>query len=149
MPRPMPRFLLLAPVAFLTAGCVMDGDPVVAPSACPVSDSRDWTAFVNAMPGPDARPELIVSGTVVLPTAGYTVGLRPGPADLSAQPVQTVQLVAIPPDGPAATVLSEVDVRLSMPSLAVQPGEGAPYRGVQIFCEGAELAFITPVETAW
>jgi hypothetical protein len=135
---------------FLAAGCLaVADDPVASPTECPVIDSRDWTAFVNAMPGPDARPELIVTGTVQLPSAGYTVGLEPGPTDRSARPVQIVELVAMPPEGPAATVLSDVDVRLQMPALVPAAGAPSPYRGVRVVCAGSELAFIAPVETAW
>lgn len=145
----MPRPLIAAPLALFAAGCLAPDEPAPPPATCPVVESRDWAAFVNAMPGPDARPELIVSGNVTLPSAGYATELRPGPADRSARPVQTVELVAAAPDGFAATVLSEQEVRLSMPAVAGQPGASAPYRGVRILCEGAELAFIAPVETAW
>ncbi len=145
MPRPLPAACL----SLFLAGCVAIDDPVAAPAACPVIAQRDWSAFVNAMPGPDARPELIVSGTVTLPSAGYRVELRPGPADRSARPVQVVELVAIPPDGPAAMVLTDADLRLAMPALSAPPGAPSPYRGVRILCDGEELAFIAPVETAW
>jgi len=143
------RHLLAASLVLSAAGCMIIDDPIGAPSACPVVESRDWSAFVNAMPGPGARPQLIVTGAVTLPTAGYSVDLLPGPTDRSARPVQTVELVAIPPDGPAATVLSEVDVRLTIPALSAQPGAPSPYLGVRVLCEGEELAFIAPVETAW
>lgn len=146
----MPRPLFAASLAFLAAGCLAPVDDIVTvPADCPVLDSRDWSAFVNAIPGPDARPELIVTGTVQLPTAGYTVDLRPGPADRSARPVQMVELVAISPDGPAATVLTDMDVRLEMPALSVPAGAPSPYRGVRVMCGGSELAFIAQVETAW
>jgi hypothetical protein len=145
----MYRPLLAACLALLTTGCVVVEDPVLGPAACPVIESRDWTAFVNAMPGPGARPQLIVSGTVRLPSAGYSVALEPGIADRSARPVQNVELVAVPPEGPAATVVTQAEVRLEMASLAVRPGEPSPYRGVRVLCGGEELAFIAPVETAW
>ena len=32
---------------------------------CPITSSSDWTAWVNAMPGPNAGPRLIVTGKVV------------------------------------------------------------------------------------
>jgi hypothetical protein len=60
-----------------------------------------------------------------------------------------VELIAAPPDGPAATVLTDMEVRLAMPALAVEPGGPSPYRGVRVMCRGSELAFIAPVETAW
>jgi hypothetical protein len=146
----MPRPLFVASLAILAAGCLAPVDDIVtAPADCPVLDSRDWSAFVNAMPGPDARPELIVSGTVQLPTAGYSVDLRPGPTEGASPPVQTVELVATPPDGPAATALTDMDVRLEMPAHSAPAGAPSPYRGVRVMCGGSELAFIAPVETAW
>jgi hypothetical protein len=144
---PMFRPLLAVPLAVALSGCAVPVEP--PEDACPVVASRDWSAFVNAMPGPNRRPELIVSGTVTLPSAGYTVTLRPGAADRALPPVQFVELVAIPPAGPAATVLTETDVRLSMPAPAVDPGGPAAYRGVRVLCGSSELAFIAPVETAW
>lgn len=143
------RLLLVAPLALLAAGCVLPEEPVAAPASCPVIDTRDWVAFVNAMPGPDARPQLIVTGSADLPSAGYFAELRPGPADRSARPVQIVELVATPPGGPAATVVTTVDLRLEMPAIASAPGAEAAYSGVRVVCAGSELAFIAPVETAW
>ncbi|WP_209426582.1 hypothetical protein [Pararhodobacter sp. SW119] len=145
----MSRPLIAAVLTLGLGACVLPEDQAPRDTACPVIASADWTAFVNAMPGPQARPELIVTGTVTLPSAGYAAELRPGPTDRSARPVQTVMLEVTPPDGPAAMVLSEIDLRLSMPALSTQPGAESAYRGVRVLCEGSELAFIAPVETAW
>lgn len=145
MPRPLPAIALV----LILSGCLAADDPADAPRACPVIESGDWTAFVNAMPGPDARPQLIVSGSVSLPSAGYTVELLPGPTDRSAVPVQTVILQATPPDGPAATVVTLAEVRLSLPALDAAPGAPSPYSGVRVLCGDRELAFISPIETAW
>ena len=37
-------------------------------ATCPVVGASDWAAWVNAMPGPNARPTLIVTGKVTVPT---------------------------------------------------------------------------------
>ena len=44
---------------------------------CLITSSREWTAWVNRMPGPGARPMLVVSGKVVAPTGGYQVAFDP------------------------------------------------------------------------
>ena len=44
-----------------------------APPECPISASRDWTAWINRMPGPNSRPMLVVSGKVVTSTGGFQV----------------------------------------------------------------------------
>ena len=51
------------------AGVVRRAQP--SPSAamdCGIVGSSDWTAWVNAMPGPNARPTLIVTGKVTVPS---------------------------------------------------------------------------------
>lgn len=149
MPGPVSRPLLASSLAMAVAGCDMPGLPGPSPDTCPVLASRDWTAFVNAMPGPGPRPELIVTGQVRLPTAGYLVELLPGPLEGPPPPVQTVELVAIPPAGPAATVVTEVDVRLELSAPAIRPDDPPPYRAVRVVCGDAELAYISPVEVAW
>jgi hypothetical protein len=147
----MYRPLFVASLAVLVAGCefVELEPPVVPPDECPVIETRNWSAFVNAMPGPGARPELIVSGQVRVPSAGYSVELVAGWTDRSLPPVQTVELIALPPFGPAAQVVTAMDVRLAMPAPATRPGGAAPFRAVRVVCGEAELAYISPVEVAW
>lgn len=103
-------------------------------AACPVIDSRNWSAHINAMPGPGAQRTLIVSGQIDLPTPGHTVALTAGAADRSATPVQQIVLSAQPPTGMVAQVITSVDVRYEGPAIAQQ------YRGVRVICGGRELA---------
>lgn len=126
-------------------------DPVPAPapvaeapaaSACAVIANRNWTAHINAMPGPNAQRTLIVTGEVDLPTPGYTVSLDLGPADRSAIPVQQLTLNTTAPSGIVAQVVAPTPVRYEGPAIAQQ------YSAVRIMCGGAQLAEITQIDTA-
>ena len=110
--------------------------------ACPVLDSRNWTAWVNAMPGPDASPTLHVTGDVDMPTPGFVFEWREGIADRSATPVQRLTLTATPPDGMVAQVLTTETVRYEGPALVTN------YGGVIVMCGGEPLAEITDVTVA-
>ena len=72
-------------------------------------DFRDWNACIDRMP--PRQPTLHVMGTCEFPTAGYSVELRPkdpqgiNPADL------LLELHVTEPTGPAAQVVTAVDVR--------------------------------------
>ena len=109
--------------------------------SCPIAASSDWAAWVNAMPGPDARPTLIVSGKVTVPTGGYRlawVDMRV----MESYPVQVgVDLQVIPPAGGATQAVVTHDVRGQWP---ISPPVGA----VTVRCGGRLLASIAPVETA-
>lgn len=103
-------------------------------AACPVIDSRNWSAHINAMPGPGAQRTLIVSGQIDLPTPGYTITLAAGAADRSAIPVQQIVLTATPPTGMVTQVITSADVRYEGPAIAQQ------YRAVRVICGGRQLA---------
>lgn len=80
-------------------------------SDCPIVRSTDWRAHVDAMPGPNDNPRLIVSGKVTVPTGGYKLSLRMGQV-AESYPVQvTVYLDATPPSGMASQALVTHDVR--------------------------------------
>ncbi len=122
--------------------------PVVPPASpspkteCAIARSSDWQAHVDAMPGPNSRPKLIVRGDVTVPTGGYALSLRMGPI-AESYPVQiTVHLVARPPEGPASQAVVTREVRGTWPS---------PQRvgSVTVRCGGKTLARIAPVDTAF
>ena len=104
---------------------------------CPVIDSADWGATVGPVEGVEG-PQLVVTGTVIMPTPGWTVALEPGLADRSALPVQRLRLTATPPDGIVIQVTDEVAVRAVMPALAA-------YRGVAVDCGDLVLVELTEV----
>lgn len=128
-------------------GTEAEGAAMDNATACPVLNASDWAAWVNAMPGPDG-PSLIVTGVVTLPSPGYSVTLEAGMSDRSARPVQVVQLVAQPPEGAAAQVLSDYDLRFEMASSAPEDGTIAPFTAVRVVCGDQEIARIEPVEVA-
>ncbi len=124
-----------------------DPEPVPSPepnkptSDCPIVRSSDWQAHVNAMPGPNDNPRLIVVGKVTVPTGGYKLALRMGPI-AESYPVQvTVYIDAIPPSGPATQALETRDVRGSWPS---EQRVGS----VTIRCGSRVLARLSNIETA-
>ena len=132
--------LLLSAAALLTAGgCQTTAGQ--APTACPIVSSSDWQAWVNAMPGPNAQPKLIATGKVVLPTGGYS--FRWGEARImESYPVQvSVELIPVPPAGPATQALATHEVRGEWPM-------SPPVGSLAITCGGKALARISPVETA-
>ena len=116
--------------------------PADETAACPVLDSRDWTAWVNAMPGPDMKPTLHVAGEIDLPTPGYTIAWREGMADRSAMPVQRLILTATPPDGMVTQVVTPTPVKYEGPALVTT------YGGIIVMCGGESLAEITEVTVA-
>lgn len=134
------------------AACAGDdapAEPVPPPSvpspvtgSCPVIESRDWAAWVNAMPGPAATKELIVTGQVTLPTPGYAVTLTAGMADRSATPVQQLVLTATAPTGMVPQVLTTQAVRYQGPAISMN------YRAIRIMCGGTMLTEITDVPVA-
>ena len=110
-------------------------------TACPIVGSSGWAAWVNAMPGPNARPTLIVTGKVTVPTGGYRFAWRDMRV-MESYPVQVaVELEAIPPAGPATQAIVTHDVRGEWP---ISP----PVGSLTLRCGDRVLARIAPVETA-
>ena len=128
---------VLAATAAL-GGCMTVPPPGPA-SACP-SATRNWAAFVNAMPGPGTRPALIVTGEVEIPRQGLAPALAVGPTDRKFPPGQrfALHLVAAP-GTPAGWRPVRGEIR---PSLA-------DYGEVIVGCEGQTIVRISPVEKAY
>jgi hypothetical protein len=111
-------------------------------AACPIIDSRNWHAWVDAMPGPDSKMTLHVVGEVDMPTPGYSFEWREGIADKSATPVQRLMLTATPPDGMIAQVITTEQVNYEGPAITKM------YRGILVMCGGSVLADIPDVSIA-
>jgi len=123
----------------LLGGCAT-ASPPVTPAACPIASS-DWAAWVNAMPGPDSSPKLMITGQVTAPTGGYTFGWSDFRV-AESYPVQVfVNLTTTPPEGMATQALEAQQVRGEWP---LSP----PVGSVTVMCGGKTLARIAPVETA-
>lgn len=133
---------LLLPVLVTLAGCqtVAPPPPALSP-ACPATESRDWQAWVNAMPGPGAQPRLIVTGKYTAPSGGYSYRWGP-PRVMESYPVQvSVQLIPVPPAGYASDALVEHEVRGEWP---MRP----PVGSVTVTCGDRVLGRVSPVATA-
>lgn len=119
------------------------GYPPAPGADCPIAGSRDWTAFVNRMPGPDARPQLVVSGIVRTPTAGYRLAFDPHLILRESHPAHAVAVLrAFPPTGAAPPAIETHEVRWQWP-LTQQIGS------VEIVCGSQTLARISPVREAY
>ena len=127
--------------ALATAGCGTVTAGPLTQRGCPIAASSDWAAWLDAMPGPDSRPRLIVTGKVEVPTGGYRFEWT----DFRVAESYPIQLFAelrpIPPRGGAIQVVMTHDIRGEW---AVEPHVGS----VAITCGGTTLARISPVETA-
>ena len=114
--------------------------PPAQVDSCPINSSRDWRATVDSTPGPDQRPTLVVTGTIVAPTGGYRMEFEPHLQERRSYPVQLVAtLRAIPPQGPATQALTTHDVRWQWPLTS------GPVGAVSIACGNRMLAEIAPV----
>ena len=135
---------LLALAASMTASlasCTTAPPPPAGALECGIIGSSDWAAWVNAMPGPNAQPKLIVTGKVTVPTGGYRFAWRDMRV-MESYPVQVaVELDAIPPAGPATQAVVTHDVRGEW---AMSP----PVGSLTIRCGDMVLVRISPVETA-
>src|SRR5687768_13383245 len=135
--------LLIIASALTLASCATAPPPQgpVGSPECNVAGSSDWAAWINAMPGPDARPTLIVTGKVTVATGGYRFEWRDMRV-MESYPVQVaVELDAIPPAGAATQAVVTHDVRGEWP---ISP----PVGSLTVRCGDTVLARIAPVETA-
>lgn len=103
---------------------------------CP-TETRSWSAWINAMPGPDARRTLIVTGEVLLPD-GATARLSEGPLDRMMPPGQRVALSVERAERAAGWQQVRLEIAPALPA----------YGSVIVGCGDSEVARITPVETA-
>ncbi|ANP47662.1 hypothetical protein [Candidatus Viadribacter manganicus] len=124
-------------LAGLASACQTTSAPSAPPeqtSNCPVIDARNWSAHINAMPGPNAQRTLIVTGEVDLPTPGYAVTLTAGAADRSAIPVQQIIVSATRPTGIVPQIVTTFSARYDGPAIAQH------YRAVRVMCGAQQLA---------
>lgn len=136
----MKALLFLASSLLASCAAVPASGPA-ASGPCPIAGSGNWAAWINAMPGPNARPTLIVTGKVTVPTGGYSWQW----ADMRVMESHPVQVVAdlrvIPPAGGATQAIVTHDVRGEWPM-------SPPVGSVTVTCGNQTLARIAPVETA-
>lgn len=110
---------------------------------CPISASADWAAWINAMPGPNARPTLIITGKVETPTGGFRVALDPDLRIAESYPAQAFATLRVtPPTGGATQAVVTHEVRWEWPATQ-------PIGSVTVQCGEKTLARISPVQTAY
>ncbi len=115
------------------------------PPECPITASRDWSAWVNAMPGPGTHgPALVVRGKVVTATGGYQVAFDRTMQIRRGQPPQAfVTLFVAPPEGAGASqAASTHEVRWEWPL-------NQPVGSVIVRCGENTLAEISNIQTAY
>lgn len=110
-----------------------DTAAVDATPDCPVIDSRDWTARIEG-------DVLRVSGEIDLPTPGYAVSWKEGPADRRMPPAQHLLLELAAPEGMVAQVIDTVSVEYE--GAATYP----EYRSILVRCGDQVLAAIVDIE---
>ncbi|AXE64480.1 hypothetical protein BBF93_09755 [Hyphomonas sp. CACIAM 19H1] len=117
--------------------------PEAAPAEeCAVLDSRDWEAWIDRMPGPDASPTVHVIGKVDVRSGGYTFNWEVGPMDRSMTPALNLKLIPVAPTEPATMAIATEEVHYTGP-LA-----GSSYSRVTITCGGQTLGEISEVTDA-
>jgi hypothetical protein len=110
---------------------------------CPIMASTGWTAWINAMPGPNSRPTLVVSGKVITGT-GYQVAFDQRLQVRHGQPPQAfvTLFVAAPAGGQASQVAVTHPLRWEWPL-------PQPVGSVVVSCGDKTLAEITNIQTAF
>jgi hypothetical protein len=137
---------LIMPAVLLLAGCNTVPAPGTGPgtplpsSACAIVNSSDWQAWVDAMPGPDSHPKLIVTGKVTQRNGGRAFFATQIQAGETSPAQVTADLRAMNPVDPS-TGVSTVAVRGEWPM-------NPPVGSVTVTCGGQVLAHIAPVGTA-
>ena len=135
------KLLILASVLMLNSCAAVPPPQGPGGADCGITGSSDWAAWVNAMPGPNAKPTLIVTGKVTVPTGGYRFDWRDMRV-MESYPVQVaVELDAVPPTGGATQAVVTHEVRGQWP---IDP----PVGSLTVRCGDTVLARISPVETA-
>lgn len=122
-----------------------EDDLAVTPESaaeCAVLDSRDWQAWIDRMPGPDASPTVHVIGKVDVRSGGYTFNWDVGPMDRSMTPALNLELIPVAPTEPATMAIATEEVHYTGP-LA-----GSSYSRVTITCAGQTLGEITEITDA-
>jgi hypothetical protein len=146
---------IAAAMLILLAGCqpaaddasVSSDDPVPAPAPfapapdCPIIDSGEWAAWVDAMPGPNNQPRLMISGKVRVPTSGYRAQFS-NMRVAESYPVQIfLDLTVTPPSGPATQAITTIDIRGEWP---IAP----PVGSITIRCGRQVIGRIDEIVTA-
>lgn len=115
-----------------------------APPECAITSSRDWTAWINRMPGPNNRPMLVVTGKVTTATGGYQVAFDRYLQIRKGYPPQAFATLNVASPGTAPVSQAQVvhEVRWEWPM-------NQPIGSVIVRCGDKTLAEITRIQTAY
>ena len=110
---------------------------------CPIATSSNWQAHVNAMPGPNSGPKLVVTGKVITASPGYRIEFDPKLQVRTSYPVQAfATLIVTPPAAGVPQALYSQEVHWEWPMRE-------PIGAVEIRCGSETLATISPVQSAY
>ncbi len=102
---------------------------------CPLPNSRNWKAWVNAMPGPGAQRTLIVVGEVEVGSDGYGGRLTATHLDKMNPPVQHFDL----------NMVEKAGAKKGWQEVRADLGNAGSYTAVVVDCHGEVAARIEPI----
>ena len=111
---------------------------------CPVSSPRDVNIWIDAMPGPNDNPTLIVEFKVTAPTPGYTFTMGYTSIKKTNSSVAKLRFFARAPTEPIIQVETEFDVHLEMPNFYRQDLDG-----LEMNCDGETFISLDEVATVY
>ena len=110
---------------------------------CPIATSSNWQAFVNAMPGPNSGPRLIVTGRILTSSPGYRLEFDPKLQIRRSYPAQAfATLIVTPPAAGVPQALYSQEIRWEWPMRE-------PIGALEIRCGSETLATISPIQSAY
>ena len=110
---------------------------------CPIATSSNWQAHVNAMPGPNSGPRLIVTGKIITASPGYRLEFDGKLQIRRGYPAQAfATLVVTPPAVGVPQALYSQEIRWEWPMRE-------PIGSVEIRCGSETLATISPIQSAY
>ncbi len=112
-------------------------------TVCALRDPTNIQVWINAMPGMNDNPTLIVQFKAVAPTPGYSFDLKHIETMESMPPIFVYELIATAPSEPVTQAEIEADVRIEVPKL-----EYSELAGLEIMCGGEPFISLDEVETA-
>ncbi len=111
---------------------------------CPVRNPKNIEAWINAMPGMNDNPTLIVQFTATAPTPGDTFTLDYASNEGGYSRIAELNLYSSMPLEPVIQVETETDIRVEMPNFYRDEIEA-----LRIYCAGELLLSLDDVITAY
>ena len=131
------------PAPYPPSGAYPPGPGASMERPCPIATSSNWQAHVNAMPGPNAGPKLIVTGKILTTSPGYRLEFDPKLQIRKGYQAQAfATLIVTPPAAGVPQALYSQDIRWEWPLRQ-------PIGSVEIRCGSETLATLSPVQSAY